>query len=72
VDQDIIFILEIQVDGSVGNPRLFGNLGNCRLEKALLGKDLNCRFQNTIVFIVIFACLVNSNLPTVKNLELET
>ena len=54
LDQNIVFIFEIQIDGAVGDPGYFGNLGNGRLMKSMSGKNLNSRFKNLVIFIIFF------------------
>jgi hypothetical protein len=50
--QNVIFIFEIKIDGTVGHPCLFGDLGNSRLVKTLARKYLYGRFQNEMIFII--------------------
>jgi hypothetical protein len=54
LDQNIVFIFEIQVDSAVGDPGDPGNLGNSRLVKSLSGKNLNSRFKDLVIFIIFF------------------
>jgi len=66
--QNIIFIFEIKIDGTVGHPGLFSDLGNGRLVEALAGKYSDSRFQNEMIF-VIFIILVDSDpLPGMPDL----
>ena len=52
--QNVIFIFEIKIDGSVGHSGLFGNLGNGRLVKSMSGKNLNRRLKNLMIFMIFF------------------
>ena len=54
LDQNIVFILEIKIDGAVGDAGFFGNLGNGRLMKSLSGKNLDSRFKNLVIFMIFF------------------
>ena len=54
LDQNIVFILKIQIDGAVGDLGDFGNLGNSRLMKSMSGKNLNSRFKDLVIFIIFF------------------
>jgi hypothetical protein len=54
LNQNIILIFEIQIDGAIGNSGFFGDLGNGRLMKTLSGKNLNSRFKDLIIFVVFF------------------
>jgi hypothetical protein len=64
LDQNIVFILEIQINGAVGDPGFFGNLGNGRLVKSLSGKNLNRRLKNLMIFMIFFDS-VNDRPPSV-------
>jgi hypothetical protein len=44
LDQDIILVFEIEIDGAVGNARCLCNLGNGGLKKTLLGKYFDSGF----------------------------
>ena len=54
LDQNIVFIFEIQIDGAVGDLCYFGNLGNGRLMKSMSGKNLNSRFKDLVILIIFF------------------
>jgi hypothetical protein len=54
LDQNIVFILEIKIDGAVGDAGFFGNLGNGRLMKSLSGKNLNRCLKNLMIFVIFF------------------
>jgi hypothetical protein len=54
LNQNIILVLEIKIDGSVRHTGLFGNLGNRRLEKSLFGEYGDGRVEDTLVFVPIF------------------
>jgi hypothetical protein len=56
LNQDVILVLEVKVYGTIGNPGLFGNLGNGGLVKTLPGKHPDGGLKNTMVFIIfVFA-----------------
>lgn len=52
LQQDIVLILEVEVDRSIGDPCFFGNLRYGCLMKAEIGKYLYGGFENTLVFVV--------------------
>lgn len=52
--QNIVFILEIEIDGAVGHAGLSGDLGNGRLVKALAGKDFYSCLQDEMILIIFF------------------
>jgi hypothetical protein len=54
LDQNIVFILEIKIDGAVGDAGFFCNLGNGRLVKSLSGKNLDSRFKDLVIFMIFF------------------
>jgi hypothetical protein len=54
LNQDIVLVFEVEVNGAIRYARLLGNLGNRRLKKTLLGKYRNGGIENTLVFGPIF------------------
>jgi len=62
--QNVIFIFEIKIDGAVGDPGFFGDLGNGRLMKSVSGKNLDRRFKDLVIFIIFFDP-VNDGPPSV-------
>jgi hypothetical protein len=54
LDQDIVFVFKIQIDGTVSHSGLFGNLGNGGLMKSQSGKYFNRRLENLMVFMIFF------------------
>jgi len=54
MNQNVIFIFEIKVDGAVCNSGFSGDLRYGCLGKTLLGKYLNRCFQNPMIFVVCF------------------
>jgi hypothetical protein len=64
LNQNIVFILKIKIDGAVGDACFFGNLGNGRLVKSLSGKNLDSRFKNLVIFMIFFDP-VNNRPPSV-------
>jgi hypothetical protein len=63
LNQDIILVFEIKVDGSVRHAGFFGNLGNRRLKKTLFGEYLDGSTQDALVFIHIFYFRTDSEPP---------
>ena len=53
--QNIVFIFEIKIDGSIGHTGLFGDLGDGRLVEALSGKDFDGCFQDKMILIILFS-----------------
>ena len=64
--QNIVFVLEIQVDGTVGHAGLPGDLGNGRLVESLAGKDRYGCLQDNMVLIIFFL-LADFGPPAVAN-----
>ena len=54
LNKDVVLVFEIKVDGAIGYARLFGNLGNRRLKKPLLGKYHYGGIENALIFGHIF------------------
>ena len=54
LNQNIVFIFEIQIDGAVGDAGFFANLSNSRLVKSMSGKNLYSRFKDLVIFIIFF------------------
>jgi hypothetical protein len=54
LDQNVVLVLEIEIDGPVRHTGLFGNLGNCRLKKPLLGEYGDGRVEDTPVLVPVF------------------
>jgi hypothetical protein len=52
MNQDIVFVLEIKIDGTIGHPGFPGNLCNGRLVKTLVRKDFYGCFKDKMVFII--------------------
>jgi hypothetical protein len=55
LDQDVVLVFEIEVDGSVGDTGFTGDLGNGRLEVTLPCEYLYGRFQNAVVLVIFFS-----------------
>jgi hypothetical protein len=55
LNQDIILVFEVQINGPVGHSSFFGNFGNGRLMISVAGKHLDGRFEDAVVFIVFIA-----------------
>lgn len=49
--QELIFILEIKIDRAVGDPGTICYLGHARVKEAVLGNDLDCGIQNSLVLV---------------------
>jgi hypothetical protein len=52
LDQDVVFVFKVQVDGPVGHAGLLGNFGNGRLGVSVAGKYLDGGIENKMVFVV--------------------
>ena len=52
MNQDIVFVLEIKIDGTIGHTGFPGNLGNGRLVKTLARKDFYGCFKDKMVLVV--------------------
>jgi hypothetical protein len=52
LNQDVILVFKVQIDRSVSNASLFGDLGNRRLMKPLARKHGHGRFQYQVILIV--------------------
>ena len=59
LNQDVIFVLEIEIDGAIRHTGFFGNLGNGGLKETVLGEYLDCRFEYAMVFIVFPAFFID-------------
>ena len=59
LNQNIIFVFEIKIDGAVGYAGFFSNLGNGRLKESVFGKYLDSRFEYPMVFIIFSALFFN-------------
>jgi hypothetical protein len=53
MDEDVVLVFEIEINGAVGHPRLPRDLGNRRLVKPLFGKYLDGGGQYFLVLIRI-------------------
>ncbi|MDD2604541.1 MAG: hypothetical protein RBR20_07365 [Desulfobacterales bacterium] len=62
MDQDIVLVLEVQVDGTVGDAGLTRNLGNGRLVEPLFGKNPDRGFQDPMKFFMV-ARFTDDNAP---------
>ncbi len=49
--QQLVFILEVEVDGAVSYAGPVGDLGHPGVEKPMLGDDFNGRIQDALVFV---------------------
>jgi len=63
LNQNIIFIFEIQIDGSISHTGFLGDLRNGRLKETVLGKYLDRRLEYPMVFIVFSAFLIDGTPP---------
>jgi hypothetical protein len=52
IDQNVIFIFEIEINGTVGHSGFLGDLGHGRLVKSLLGKHFYRSFQDPVVLVI--------------------
>jgi hypothetical protein len=55
LNQDIVLVFEVQIDGPIGHTSFSGDLGNGRLMISVTGKHLDSCFENPVVFIVFIA-----------------
>jgi hypothetical protein len=55
LNQDIVLVFEVQIDGPIGHTSFSGYFGNGRLMISVAGKHLDSRFENAVVFIVFIA-----------------
>jgi hypothetical protein len=55
LNQDIVLVFEIEIDRSVGDPRLTGDLGDRGLKITLPRENLDGSFQNAVVLVVFFS-----------------
>jgi len=53
VHQDVVFALEIEVDGPVRDPGFFGHFGDRRDVEPLAGENLHGRFENAVVLGIL-------------------
>jgi hypothetical protein len=52
-DQEIILVLEIEVDGTVGDVGQVSDFRHFGIEETFLGKDLHGRIQNALTLVRI-------------------
>jgi hypothetical protein len=64
--QDIVFIFEIKIYGTIRHTGLPGDLGNGRLVKALAGKHFYSCFQDEMI-LVIFDYFIDFRPPVFVN-----
>jgi hypothetical protein len=69
LNQDIVLVFEVQIDGPIGHTSLSGDFGNGRLMISVAGKHLDGRLENAVVFIVFFAVTDGSIPLDRKNYE---
>jgi hypothetical protein len=55
LNQDIVLVFEVQIDGPIGHTSFSGDFGNGRLMISVPGKYLDGRFEDAVVFIVFIA-----------------
>jgi hypothetical protein len=53
LDQNVVLVLEIEIDGSVSHPGRFGDLSDRRLKKPLIGEHLDGGFKNALVLVTV-------------------
>ena len=49
--QDVVFVLEIEIDGAVGDAGSGGNLGDARIEESMLGDDLDGSVEDALMLV---------------------
>jgi hypothetical protein len=52
--EDVVLVFEIQINGTVGHPRLPGDLGDGGLIETLPGEHFHGRFQYAVVLVFGF------------------
>jgi hypothetical protein len=55
LNQDIVLVFEVQIDGPIGHTGFSGDFCNGRLMISVPGKYLDGRFEDAVVFIVFIA-----------------
>jgi hypothetical protein len=55
LNQNVVFVFEIQIYGTVGDTGFFGDLRNGRLVVSLAGEHLYGSFQDASIFVVFFS-----------------
>ena len=63
LDQNVVLVLEVEIDGAVGNTGLARDLGDGGLEKSLLGKYLDGRLKDALIFVVGLSLLIDGTPP---------
>jgi hypothetical protein len=48
--EDIVFVFEVEIDGSVRDAGFFGDVGDLGIEEAASGEDLDGRPKNGLIF----------------------
>jgi hypothetical protein len=55
LNQDVVLVFKIQIDGPIGHACFSGDFGNGRLMISVPGEYLDGRFENAVVFVVFIA-----------------
>jgi hypothetical protein len=71
LNQNIIFIFEIQIDGAISHAGFFGDLSNGRLKESVFGKYLDSRLEYAMVFIVFSTLFIDGEPPLTSILFYE-
>jgi hypothetical protein len=53
LDQNVVLVLEVEIDGPVSHLGRFGDLSDRRLKKTLIGEHLDGGFKNALVFVTV-------------------
>jgi len=59
LNQNIIFVFEIKIDGAISHAGFFGNLSNGRMKEPVFGKYLDSRLEYAMVFIIFFTFFID-------------
>ncbi len=63
LNQNIIFVFEIKIDGAISHTGFFGDLSNGRLKETVFGKYLDRRLEYPVVFVVFSALFIDVTPP---------
>src|ERR1035437_437228 len=54
--QDLVFVLEVEIDGAVSDVGAIGDVGDSRVEKAFVGEYRDRSLEDALVFFSIAVC----------------
>jgi hypothetical protein len=67
LNQDVILVFKVEINRSIGHTRFSGNLGYGGLIESLLSKNLDCRFEDAVIFVDIFVSNTDDSLLIVAD-----